>query len=153
MMTVSQASTQPVRSPGAGGREISGYALRGVLALVIAALVLITLVHADQVGFGPVPVGLSIVAAGSVAVFPGSPAPMAVSCIVLLLYGTSVPEFGVAAVGVAALLHAGHVLAGLAEVVPSRARIELPALRSTVRRWGRVQLLLVTPLVILALLL
>lgn len=147
-MAVQQVSGQAPRR--AGGREISGYGLRGLLALGTAALVLITLMSLDGAGFGPVPVVLSLVAAGSVAAFPGSPAPMAVSIIVIVLYGTSVPDFGLAGVVVASLLHTAHVLAGLAEVVPAQARAELPALRPTFHRWWRVQLLVLPALVVLA---
>lgn len=136
-----------------GGREVSGYGLRGLLAIMTAALVLITLTNLDGSGFGPVPVVLSVVAGGSIAAFPGSPAATAVSCGVIVLYGTSLPDFGWVAVAVASLLHTSHVLAGLAEIVPARARVELPALVPAFARWWRVQVLAVPTLAILSVLL
>jgi hypothetical protein len=136
---------------GATGREMSGFGLRALLAVATFALVLTTLVNLAGGGFGPVPVAFAVVAAGAVAGFPASPAATVVACLVVVLYGTSVPEFGLAAVAVASLLHTAHVLAGLAEVVPARARVELPALQPSVRRWSRVQLLTVPVLVMLTL--
>lgn len=147
-MAVEQVATS-APATGRGGREISGLGLRLVLGAGAFGLVLVTLVSAQGARFGAVPVVLALVAAVAVAGFPASPAAMAVSTIVIALYATSVSEFGLAAVVVGSLLHTVHVLAGLAEVIPARSRVEMPALLPTFRRWRRVQLLTVPVLAIL----
>ncbi|HEX6337012.1 MAG TPA: hypothetical protein VFZ85_08665 [Jiangellaceae bacterium] len=136
----------------AGGRVVSGRDVRVLLGLGSAGLLLAALVGA---GHRPHPLGIIAlaVAAVVVAAFPASPAPAAVCVVAVLLLLSGDIGFTVWFVAVAALLHSVHVLAGLAEIVPARARAEAAALAPTGRRWLQVQAATVPILVVLAALL
>jgi hypothetical protein len=144
------AATQLAGRPG---REVTGRAVRAVLGLAAAGLVLTAIVNLEDARFGPVPLVLAILAGAIAAGFPSSPAPLAVSAVAIVLFVADDSGFSLWLVLGASLLHTVHVLAGLADVIPARARAEYRALAPSMRRWVRTQGATVPVLVILAALL
>lgn len=127
---------------------LPGYFIRLLLAVGTVALVLTAL--GDAVPLDPRWLAAAVAVAGLTAAFPASPAPMAVGVAAVLALVVGDPGFSVQLVVVGSLLHTVHVLAGLAEAVPARAVVELPAVLPTVGRWARTQVTTVPVLVVLA---
>lgn len=147
-------STVPVPPPtrpaeAASGRDLTGWALRALLAAATAGLVLAAIVGLEGAQFGAAPVVLAVIAAAAVGCLPSSPAPLAVCALVIVLFTAGDPGFQIWLVVGASLLHTVHVLGGLAGVIPARARVEYPALAPTFRRWVRTQAVTVPVLVVL----
>ncbi|HEU4541468.1 MAG TPA: hypothetical protein VFR23_10115 [Jiangellaceae bacterium] len=130
------------------GRAVVGRDVRAVLAVTSAGLLLAALAGA---GYTARPVVLLAVvgAAAVTAAFPASPAPAGLCVVAVFLLLSGDAGFTAWLVVAASLLHTVHVLAGLAEVIPARARAEVGALVPTVRRWLHTQLLTMPVLIVL----
>lgn len=148
-------STAPARAaapgtPSAAGREITGRTLRGMLGAAAFGLMLAAILTIEDARFGPAAVVVGLIAAVAVTMFPSSPAPMVVGVAAIILVVADDPGMSFWVVLTAALLHTMHVLAGLADVIPTRARIEFLALAPSFRRWVRTQAVTVPVLAIVA---
>lgn len=129
-------------------RPLPGHLVR----LLLAAATAVLLLSAFGGGLLATPLRLALVAGlvGLAAGFPASPAPAVAAVVAVVAFAAVGPGIGVQLVVVASLLHTVHMLAGLAEAVPARAVVELPAVLPTLGRWARAQLLTVPVLVALA---
>lgn len=143
---------RPHLSGAAAGVVVTGRDLRAVLGLASAALLLAALAGAGHT-VHPVVVAAFVAAAAVVAAFPASPAPAAVCVVTVFILLSGAGEFTGWLVVVASLLHTVHVLAGLAEIIPIRARAEVGAVVPTARRWLRTQIWTLPLLIILVALL
>ncbi len=133
---------------GAAGPAVTGRDVRVLLGLASAGLLLAALAGADH-GVHPLAAGAVVAAAAVVAAFPASPAPAAVCVAAALILLSGDGGFTAWLVAVASLLHTVHVLAGVAEIIPVRARAETAALLPTARRWLRAEVVTVPVLIVL----
>lgn len=133
--------TRPVRDADPApdvvglGRTVPGLTLRLVLVVAVACA-------AGVLVLGPptLPAALLVVALGVLAgAWPGTPLPGAALLGVLVLVVWAGGGLGPGVAAVLVFVHAGHVAAGLAEVVPVRARVETAALGPVLRRFLGVQ--------------
>ena len=142
----------PEISDAASGRAVAGRDVRAFLGLASAALLLAAVAGAGY-AVRPVVVLAVVVAAAVTATFPASPAPAGLCVVAVFVLLSGDIGFTVWLAVAASMLHTVHVLAGLAEIIPMRARAEVGALVPTARRWLRTQVVTVPVLVVLVALL
>lgn len=149
-MTGSGATADPLAD------ALSGTTLRVLLGAATAALLATVLTGVGMapgwLGGGLVMVASVVVASVMVGRHPDSPVPTLVSGAAVVIYVVGGAPVGLV-LAIGPLLHAAHVLAGLAAVVPPPARIERPALRPALRRWATTQAATFPVLVVAAVLL
>ncbi|MGH8773719.1 MAG: hypothetical protein ACRDWI_00600 [Jiangellaceae bacterium] len=119
--------------------EVSGLGLRALLgAVAFAVLAVGGLGTGVDVSGSPLMlVGLLLAIAA--CLYPDTGVVFLYCVVAVLLVVLSDVEVGLRLALAAALLHAVHVLAGLAAAVPVRARVEVEALAPSWRRWVLAQ--------------
>lgn len=136
------------QASGAAERAVTGRDIRVLLGLTAAGLLLAALAGAAH-AVHPLVAGAVVAAAAGAAVFPASPAPAAVCMAAIFIVLSGDGGFTAWLVAVASLLHTVHVLAGVAEIIPARARAETAVMLCTARRWLRAEAVTVPLLVVL----
>lgn len=142
-----RADRPPVNG-AAAGRVVSGRDVRVVLGLASAGLLIAALAAAGYTIHPLVAVAV-VGAAAVVAAFPASPAPAGACVVAVFVLLSGAGGFTAWLVVAASLLHTVHVVAGLAEIIPARARAEAGAVVPTARRWLRTQIGTVPVLIVL----
>jgi hypothetical protein len=128
-----------VNRPQVRGPEVSGTALRVVLAAAGAALVLSVVGAAPEgrLTAGSLVLGTALLT--WVAASPASPAPTALLLLALVVAVDTGPASGPLLLVQGALACAVHLLAALCALGPRETRYEAAALAPSLRRWGLAQ--------------